>query len=38
MTRQPTVLRIGEVVLHMSDGRRLRLTQVLYVPASPLTS
>jgi hypothetical protein len=24
--------QIGEVVLHMSDGRRLRLTQVLYVP------
>jgi hypothetical protein len=24
--------RIGEVVLHMSDGRRLRLSQVLYVP------
>jgi transposase InsO family protein len=24
--------QIGEVVLHMSDGRRLRLSQVLYVP------
>jgi hypothetical protein len=23
---------IGEVVLHLSDGRRLRLSQVLYVP------
>jgi hypothetical protein len=24
--------QIGEVVLHLSDGRRLRLSQVLYVP------
>jgi hypothetical protein len=24
--------QIGEVVIHMSDGRRLRLYQVLYVP------
>jgi hypothetical protein len=24
--------QIGEVVLHMSDGRCLRLSQVLYVP------
>jgi hypothetical protein len=24
--------QIGEVVLHKSDGRRLRLSQVLYVP------
>jgi hypothetical protein len=24
--------QIGEVVLHVSDGRRLRLSQVLYVP------
>jgi hypothetical protein len=24
--------QIGEVMLHMSDGRRLRLSQVLYVP------
>jgi hypothetical protein len=24
--------QIGEVVVHMSDGRRLRLSQVLYVP------
>jgi hypothetical protein len=24
--------QIGEVVLHMFDGRRLRLTEVLYVP------
>jgi GAG-pre-integrase domain len=24
--------QIGEVVLHMSDGRRLRLSQVLYAP------
>jgi hypothetical protein len=29
-TRQPTVLRL--VRLHMSDGRRLRFSQVLYVP------
>jgi hypothetical protein len=24
--------QIGEVLLHMSDGRRLRLSQVFYVP------
>jgi hypothetical protein len=24
--------QIGEVMLHISDGRRLRLSQVLYVP------
>jgi hypothetical protein len=30
--------QIGEIVIHMSDGRRLRLSQVLYVPASISTS
>jgi hypothetical protein len=30
--------QIGEVVLDVSDGRRIRLTQVLYVPCFPHTS
>jgi hypothetical protein len=30
--------QINEVSLHMSDGGRTRLTQVLYVPASPSIS
>jgi hypothetical protein len=29
--------QIGEVVLHMSDGRRLRLSKVLYVPRLAIT-